>query len=68
MPQLPTFTVTDAQASRITAAFGNVETYKAWLKQSIIDYVVAYEERVEYETWKEQRQAKNDAIRTELNI
>jgi len=39
MPNLPTVTVTDAQAARITAAYGDATAYKAWLKQAIKDYV-----------------------------
>lgn len=31
MATLPTLTVTDAQATRLLAVFGDVPTYKAWL-------------------------------------
>lgn len=35
MPQLPTLTVTDAQATYLLGIFGSVEGYKAWLLEQI---------------------------------
>jgi uncharacterized NAD(P)/FAD-binding protein YdhS len=52
MPALPTFTVTDAQAQRLLAAFGSVDNYKAWLKEQLVRYVVDHEinqDREEFE-------------------
>lgn len=43
MPTLPTFTITDDQANRILAAFGDVATYKQWLKRQIIQEVLRHE-------------------------
>jgi hypothetical protein len=43
MPDLPTLTVTDAQAKRLLAAFGGVPQYKAWLRQRLVEVVQQYE-------------------------
>jgi hypothetical protein len=43
MPSLPTFTVTDAQAQRLLAAFGSVENYEEWLLRAIVGYVLSFE-------------------------
>lgn len=45
MPDLPTLTVTSAQATRIQAAFGGAEEYRTWLRQAIRGYVTAKEEQ-----------------------
>jgi len=37
--ELPTFTVTDAQAARLLAVFGTTGAYKAWLRRQIVDAV-----------------------------
>lgn len=39
MPDLPTITVTTAQAQRCLAAWGSVESYREWLAGSVRDYV-----------------------------
>lgn len=39
MPDLPTITVTDAQAVRCLAAWGSVAAYKSWLQGQVVDYV-----------------------------
>lgn len=39
MPDLPTFTVTNAQATRALAAFGSTFQYKVWLADSVRKYV-----------------------------
>lgn len=50
MPDLPTLTVTTAQATRIQNAFPGatqaerVEAYRAWLRQALKGYVTAAEE------------------------
>lgn len=67
MPTLPTLTVTDAQAARLLAAFGSTDAYRAWLKKTLIDYVITYEERADYETWRQARVMKNEQMKTELN-
>ena len=43
MPQLPTLTVTDAQAQRMLAAYGSVDNYLEWLRSQIIEFVVSQE-------------------------
>ena len=43
MPDLPTFTVTSPQATRMLAAWGSVENYKLWLRRAIIQHVIDYE-------------------------
>ena len=45
MPDLPTLTVTDAQAAIVLAAFGGnmtpaVPAYQTWLARSLVSYVV----------------------------
>jgi hypothetical protein len=45
MPNLPTLAVTQPQADRILAVFGDVPTYKAWLKASLIAAVTAAEQQ-----------------------
>jgi hypothetical protein len=56
MPNLPTFTVSDATAQRLLAAFaGQVDetgaaltpqqAYKRWLKQNLLNYVLGQEAR-----------------------
>lgn len=43
MPTLPTITVTQAQADRMLAAYGDVATYKRWLADQIRQYVTQIE-------------------------
>jgi hypothetical protein len=43
MPDLPTITVTQAQADRMLAAYGSVANYRLWLKTTIIQYVTTTE-------------------------
>ena len=43
MPALPTLTVTQAQLDRLTAAFGDAATYKAWLKDTLKEEVARRE-------------------------
>jgi hypothetical protein len=43
MPNLPTLTVTQAQADRLLAAFGSAANYKAWLRETVILYVTQKE-------------------------
>lgn len=57
MPDLPTLTVTAAQATRIQNAYGSVEQYRTWLRQAIRNYVKA----MERETLQEQYVADLDA-------
>jgi len=45
MPNLPTLTVTQAQADRMLATYGDVDTYKEWLRVQIIDFVLRAEAR-----------------------
>lgn len=69
MPTLPTLTVTQAQADRMIAAYGDpgdttaqaVEKYKAWLTESIVDYVLRAEARDLHE---QHNAALRDALAT----
>lgn len=66
MPQLPTLTVTDAQAARMLAAYGTVDAYKAWLIEQIIGHVLDHEQkRMATEALEQQRTAMA-ALRAEL--
>ena len=38
--QLPTITVTDAQAQQLLAIFGNAASYKEWLKRELRTKVI----------------------------
>lgn len=62
MPQLPTLTVTDAQAARITAAYGSTANYKVWLRRQLIAFVFDYEAR------QIQAQATADIETTRTNV
>lgn len=62
MPTLPTLTVTDEQANRMLAAYGSVDEYTKWLKNSIIDYVISYEAKAMNANFRAQmEQAMEDA-------
>lgn len=39
MPDLPTLTITDAQADRCLAAWGSVAAYREWLADAVRRYV-----------------------------
>jgi uncharacterized NAD(P)/FAD-binding protein YdhS len=58
MPNLPTLFVTDAQATRMIAAFGSAENYKTWLKEQIIRYVTDYEIQQDDTTYLATRETK----------
>jgi hypothetical protein len=62
MPNLPTFTVTDAQAARLLAAFGSTENYKAWLKQQLTAYVLDKETEAERATFQNNVNTKRGEI------
>lgn len=61
MPDLPTLTVTTAQATRILATFGDAAAYRAWLKDQIIEKVLASEATRLDET---NNATKRDALKT----
>lgn len=63
MPNLPTLTVTDTQMTRLLQTFGDVNGYKAWLKQQIKTAVF------DHESLQIQNQAKADveARRAEIS-
>lgn len=67
MPNLPTLTVTDAQATRLLAAWGSVAAYKEWLRQNIISYVLTVEGETENAALRAAAQARMDALAEELN-
>lgn len=60
MPALPTLNVSDAQAQRITKAFGSVSAYKEWLKGQIIDFVINNEEQALMAQYVADRQARKE--------
>lgn len=73
MPLLPTHNVTDAQAQRMLGAYGSQEAYLAWLKEQIIEFVIAKEsqrifeiERARYEQIEIEKQAALAALRASL--
>lgn len=66
MPDLPTLTVTDAQAVRMLAVFGDVATYKAWLRSRIVAYVLEQEQRRMAVEALEAQRAALGALRVEL--
>lgn len=54
MPDLPTITVTTAQATKALAAFGDVAGYKAWLRQAV-------QTEVKTRMWVQHQQAEEEA-------
>ncbi|HWT39679.1 MAG TPA: hypothetical protein VN081_00135 [Dongiaceae bacterium] len=66
MPTLPTFTVTQAQADRLLAAYGSVDNYKAWLKEQIIEYVVEVEGDVTFAQARDTVNANDASLRADL--
>ena len=70
MPNLPTFSVTDAQATRMLSAFGSTDAYIAWLKQSIIDFVIEKEinawSKAELAAFDQRLQARIAQLKTDL--
>lgn len=43
MPNLPTIEVTEAQAERLFAVFGDVQTYRRWLRERLVEHVRAHD-------------------------
>lgn len=66
MPDLPTLTVTQAQADRILATFGTAAAYRDWLRARVIDAVMAFESRKLDETANNDKATKLKAIRDAL--
>ncbi len=66
MPDLPTITVTQAQADRMLSAWGSAANYKTWLKQMIIDYVLSQEAVVDNENFRQQQALKMAQARADL--
>lgn len=67
MPTLPTLTVTDAQATRLMAVFGDVPAYKAWLLRQLKAKVMEAEmaqARADAQAYVEQKRV---ALEAELN-
>lgn len=67
MPTLPTLDVTQAQADRMMAAYGSVAGYRQWLKQQIIEYVVAAEARARVETFRAEQDRLEGQARADLS-
>jgi hypothetical protein len=68
MPDLPTFTITQAQADRILAAFGSVQNYRDWLSSSVRDYVFQHERRQILQEYDVELQAKLAEIKASLGM
>jgi len=66
MPTLPTLTVTQAQADRMLAAYGSQSEYTSWLKNAIIDFVIAKENQADSDAFYAQQQAKATKTKTDL--
>lgn len=67
MPDLPTLTVTQAQADRLIAVFGDVAAYKAWLREALKGYVLAAEgDKSDLEYYSVTKKQKLDALKKEL--
>lgn len=66
MPNLPTISVTQAQADRILAVFGDVTAYKEWLLQSLIGYVQQSELSKLRETQQQDFDKKRAEVRSSL--
>lgn len=68
MPDLPTITVTSAQAQRIQSAFPGgtqaekIEAYKVWLREALRSYVIDSEQR----TIIDNRNRDIDAVATSV--
>lgn len=53
MPNLPTVNVTQAQADRILAVFGDIPTYRRWLATAVKEYVILKEaEKIDAEAYQ----------------
>lgn len=66
MPDLPTITVTAAQASRVNAVFGSADAYRQWLRGSLRAHVLAVESSrldAQHET---EKRAALDTLNAEL--
>lgn len=66
MPDLPTISVTSAQATRIQAAFGGVEAYRAWLRQAIRTQVIVAERQAITSKYEADVAAAANAVENDL--
>lgn len=66
MPNLPTLTVTDEQATRLLAVFGDAAGYKTWLKQRLRDHVLGVERQRVFRESQEARDREIQQIDKEL--
>lgn len=62
MPDLPTFTVTAAQAQRLLDVFGSAAEYKAWLRQSIKAKVIEHESAQANDAYQAARRQITDEV------
>ena len=62
MPELPTFTVTAAQAQRLLAVFGSAAEYKAWLRQQIKAKVIEHESAQAIDAYQAQRKQIDEEV------
>lgn len=64
--QLPTLDLTEPQAARVLAVFGDAATYRAWLRERVVAHVLEHEQRrMQAEALEDQRTALA-ALRAEL--
>ena len=66
MPTLPTITVSDANAQRMLAAYGNEAAYVKWLTDSIVEFVLNKEAVDRQRVWMEQENARRAADKAAL--
>lgn len=66
MPALPTITVTDAQATRMLAAYGSPANYITWLTNAIIDYVTGSEFNKDVATYVQAADARRIQAKIDL--
>lgn len=66
MPNLPTLTVTAEQAERLLAVFGDVDGYRAWLKDALKTHVMTQERHRVDRMAQQQREAEIKQIAADL--
>lgn len=66
MPDLPSISVTAAQATRLLGVFTNAAGYQKWLKQALLDETLRREARRLHEIANTQVKAGLDSLASEL--
>ena len=65
---LPTIQVTDAQAQRITAAFGTTEEYRKWLRRQVAERVIRYENSARTQALQAELDANASQVLIDLGV